>query len=314
LWLDTAQHNDDMAGAQEIYVTAYFIPLSVVSKWPLPKGKDAETRHWYVPYIITLMVISTISIFVRFYAQYTKRIRKTGIDDIFIMLAWVRELFISSVKLLNSDGKPDFCYGLHNIDLLGSSTCWIRQARLGEYCNRRTSWICKYELNLWISFIDREKIAYIAEIFFLASTCLSKLSILSFQRRLLQRTHNPRYTRAIDFAIGFTVIFWFAFFCFLLASCTPTNAAWKSMNIGYDVKYKCRHRNIPDLMVGILSVASDIYALIIPELLIYRLRLEKRTKIILCIVFGSGLLYVWSHSSVDIKFCANFIAVSLVQA
>jgi hypothetical protein len=125
----------------------------------------------------------------------------------------------------------------------------------------------------------------------LASTCLSKLSILSFQRRLLQRTHNPRYTRAIDCAIIFTIIFWFSFWMFLLLSCTPTEAAWKSMNVGYDKPYKCRHRNIPDPMVGILSVASDIYALIIPELLIYRLRLERKTKIILYFVFGSGLLY-----------------------
>lgn len=143
-----------------------------------------------------------------------------------------------------------------------------------------------------VSSVDSCKIAYFAEIFFLASTCLSKLSVLTFQRRLLQRTHNPRYTRAIDCAIVFTVMFWLAFFLFLIFSCTPTRAAWKSMDITYDEPFKCRHRNIPDPMTGILSVASDIYALIIPELLIYKLRLERKTKLILYLVFGSGLLVV----------------------
>jgi hypothetical protein len=125
-----------MAGAREIYVTAYFIPLSTVAKWPTPLGDKAITRHWYVPFIIVLTLISTISIVVRFYAQYTKRIRKTGIDDLFILLAWVR-LCLSFQPVGNhiAHMHTGVRFGIHDNNSVGNSSCWIRQAHLGEYSN-----------------------------------------------------------------------------------------------------------------------------------------------------------------------------------
>jgi len=45
-----------------------------------------------------------------------------------------------------------------------------------------------------------------------------------------------------------------------------------------------------DTLVGAISVISDAYVLIIPELVVYRLKMARKKKIVLFALFGSGSL------------------------
>jgi hypothetical protein len=125
---------------------------------------------------------------------------------------------------------------------------------------------------------------------FLTSNCLTKISILLFYRRLVDRSYSKNLQNLIYVAIGFTVLFFIAFFLYLLLVCKPVDASWKSLDIGYATPYTCSSRKIPDIMVGVISVFSDVYALIIPEVVVYRLRVERRKKIVLFALFGMGAM------------------------
>lgn len=127
---------------------------------------------------------------------------------------------------------------------------------------------------------------------FLFCSALTKFSILVFQRKLIARTNNPWIRHAVDAAIVFTALYLVAFVLVLLLVCSPTSASWESLDITYTKPYHCVNRRVIDPLVGALNVFSDVYALVIPELVIARLQMGRTQKIVLYVIFGSGLLYV----------------------
>jgi hypothetical protein len=137
---------------------------------------------------------------------------------------------------------------------------------------------------------DISQAAWAAEGLFLTSTCLTKISILLFYRRLVDRSYSKRIQNVIYGLIALTAVYYFAFFSFLLFACEPVSASWKSLNIGYAIPYKCSSRKTMDILVGTISVISDAYVLIIPELVVYRLKMQRKKKIVLFALFGSGTL------------------------
>jgi len=139
---------------------------------------------------------------------------------------------------------------------------------------------------------DERQIAWIVELFFLVSTSCTKVSVLLFYRTLLQRTNKKGVVRVIDGGIVFTIAFLVAFILTLFLSCHPWKAAWLAMDLRYTKPYKCIRRRVVDIAVGVISVLSDIYALVIPELLVFSLNMERSKKIVLALVFGCGILYV----------------------
>jgi hypothetical protein len=137
---------------------------------------------------------------------------------------------------------------------------------------------------------DISQAAWAAEGLFLTSTCLTKVSILLFYRRLVDRSYSKRIQNVIYGFIALTAVYFFAFLFFLLFACDPVSAAWKSLDIGYAVSYKCSSRKTMDILAGAISVISDAYVLIIPELVVYRLNLGRKKKIVLFALFGSGAM------------------------
>lgn len=51
-------------------------------------------------------------------------------------------------------------------------------------------------------------------------------------------------------------------------------------------------------MAGVINVISDAYVLVIPELGAYRLKMQRRKKIVLFALFGSGAMVV-SYSNLQ---------------
>lgn len=132
--------------------------------------------------------------------------------------------------------------------------------------------------------------AWSTEILFLTSLCLTKISVLLFFRRLIDRSHSPWISRAIWVAIAFTVAYYFSFLFFLIFACDPIYATWKSLNITWTVKYQCADRNVVDPLNGVFSVFSDAYSMIIPLLVVSRLSMPANRKAVLYLVFCCGLI------------------------
>lgn len=127
---------------------------------------------------------------------------------------------------------------------------------------------------------------------FLASSALTKVSILLFYRRLVDRAYGRVMQWAIYAAIAFSFAYLAAFLLFLVFVCSPTSATWLSLSITYSQPYKCAPRNVVDPLVGALSVFSDVYSLAIPEIVVSSMKLPWRQKVALYGIFSTGLLYV----------------------
>lgn len=132
--------------------------------------------------------------------------------------------------------------------------------------------------------------AWLAELSFSYSTALTKVSMLIFHRRLMARSSNKYIIGAIYVAIGFTIVYAIAVVIFLCFICTPLDASWKSMNREYSQPYQCGHRGVYDPMWGAISVASDVYAIILPMFLVKSLQVTLKQKIALSALFGCGIL------------------------
>jgi hypothetical protein len=91
-------------------------------------------------------------------------------------------------------------------------------------------------------------------------------------------------------AIGATIAYFFIFYFFLVLVCNPSSASWESLNINYRHAYHCGSRREADPVAGIISVLSDAYAIVIPEIVISRLNMPRGQKLVLYSVFSCGLM------------------------
>jgi hypothetical protein len=135
-------------------------------------------------------------------------------------------------------------------------------------------------------------VTWLTEILFLCSLCCTKISVLLFFRRLGSKSYCRTLSWAINGGVLFIIAYWLAFFFFFIFACDPVEAAWKSMNVTWPVRYKCVSKKIADPLNGILSVFTDIYAIAITVVILSQLSLPRSRKAMLYIVFGCGLSVV----------------------
>jgi len=95
---------------------------------------------------------------------------------------------------------------------------------------------------------------------------------------------------AIYAAIGFTIAYLVGTVIFLCFTCSPTSAYWESLNVSYSKPYTCINTTVIDPLVVALSVFSDSYSLIIPQTVIWRLKMPRRQKLMLYAIFASGFV------------------------
>jgi len=74
---------------EDITLTAYKIPLSVIEEWPTPNYVDPQRRIWVAPFSIVLLGLTTLVIAARIYARVTRAAGAFGLDDSLIIFAWV---------------------------------------------------------------------------------------------------------------------------------------------------------------------------------------------------------------------------------
>lgn len=123
-------------------------------------------------------------------------------------------------------------------------------------------------------------------------TCCVKVSVLLFYRRMRAGTFNKRWMWLIHGAIAFTVLYTMALILALIFSCIPVQAYWKSLDPTWNHKYSCADTFPLNTGAGVLSVFSDVYAVVLPCVMLQGLEIGLRQKIGLNVVFAMSLSVV----------------------
>ena len=135
-----------------------------------------------------------------------------------------------------------------------------------------------------------------AEVTYLASTGFTKCSILLFYRRMTKGTYNMRWRYAIWIAIAVTAGYSLAFIFLLIFSCSPTAAYWKSFNPYYQEDFHCIQSRYTNVLSGGMSIASDLYSVLLPCIMLRKFEAPRRQKIALYVIFSLGLTAVAAGS------------------
>jgi hypothetical protein len=147
-------------------------------------------------------------------------------------------------------------------------------------------------------------VTLIAENFFMFSLLFTKLSILLFYRRLVKGTYSIQFKWAVWFGMALAIVGTLVPWILLMTSCTPFEAIWMQWDLAYIAKnaYKFHCRKIHVMveigrMCGILSVVTDLYSLMLPTVMLFRLQLNRRQRWALMCIFGIGYSYVFRLGS-----------------
>jgi hypothetical protein len=80
---------------------------------------------------------------------------------------------------------------------------------------------------------------------------------------------------------------------FLVTACLPLETLWRSTDPTFSKPFRCQSQKL-QLVVALtgasLNVATDVYAVVLPALLVLQLKVTNRQRIALMAVFGLGLL------------------------
>lgn len=149
-------------------------------------------------------------------------------------------------------------------------------------------------MHLWdVPFANLEHVrlsAWLNEFFFLLGTGCTKVSILLVYRRISTGSNSEWFIKLTWVAIAFTATYVSALLLELMLVCRPLNAYWKFYSPTYNEPFTCANERVPVLLSAAASMVSDIYASVLPMLLVRKLHLSRRQRISLFVLFSAGLL------------------------
>lgn len=117
--------------------------------------------------------------------------------------------------------------------------------------------------------------------------------MLLFYRRLVAGTYSKTFERLVWVAIFFIVAYTITFFVLVMITCVPTSAIWLRYSLGWTGTYYCAPQSSSvavSQLSGALSVVTDFYSVVLPGMLITKIRISRRQKIGLLFIFGLGFL------------------------
>ncbi|KAF2847829.1 hypothetical protein T440DRAFT_356488, partial [Plenodomus tracheiphilus IPT5] len=129
------------------------------------------------------------------------------------------------------------------------------------------------------------------EIIYLASTTLTKISILTFYRRITSSIINRKLLIAVWASIVFVAIYGISSILALIFTCSPIEAYWYRFTTSWlrTHKYKCHDEILTLIVIIVISAVQDFIACILPMFVVVKLRLPLRQKAALSAVFLIGL-------------------------
>jgi len=132
---------------------------------------------------------------------------------------------------------------------------------------------------------------WIAQVVFLTSTCATKCSVLLFYRRIVTDTYSRKWLYAIWGTLALTVGYFVGTLLSYCLVCRPLTAYWLSYDLSYDEPYTCVNGSVLSTFVGVISVLTDLLAVLLPGLMLRQFNLDvpRRQMIALNAIFGLGV-------------------------
>jgi hypothetical protein len=124
----------------------------------------------------------------------------------------------------------------------------------------------------------------------------TKISALMFYRRLVKESCSKRMIYTIWVAIWFLIVSTIALFLVFITTCSPIEAYWRQVYPTYK-RFTCRAKSsllIINETSTAVNVITDVYSLVIPALLVTKLRLTRRQRIAIMFILGIGSMCVFS--------------------
>ena len=128
---------------------------------------------------------------------------------------------------------------------------------------------------------------------YVIATCLVKISILLFYRRL-SSNFSPAFFIATWLGIAYNVTYLVSFLLTIALACRPAEAYWLQLDFAWVAthKFTCIDEHVSLPASAATSVFGDLYATLLPCILILKLDLPRRQKMALYSLFVLGFLVV----------------------
>jgi hypothetical protein len=158
----------------------------------------------------------------------------------------------------------------------------IIQYELGRHGLGRDIWMVSFP-----DITEVLKLFYLAEVFYLASTVLTKISILFFY---LQVFTSYNFRRIVWVVIGACSLFFVGFIFALIFQCSPVSYSWTRWDGEHEGK--CINIAAGVFAHATINMTLDLIVLILPLPLLYKLQLTYSVmgKIHIFIMFSFGLV------------------------
>ncbi|KAH7118798.1 hypothetical protein B0J11DRAFT_76877 [Dendryphion nanum] len=242
-----------------------------MANWP-ELDLDPTTRGWYPPYAITLAALSTAFLVARIDSQVRKSYHGLGIDDALLISAW---LFAILFTASSASGTLNSGFNRHMWDV--PAPLYSRAALVRNLSNTIEH------------FLILLKIEWLSEGAFTFSTCLTKICVLLFYRRL-DPPCPKNLRRIISCFIAFAVAYSMACILTQVLLCRPTSSYWHMPRPKRPVQRSCSSEHLFYPIQGTFDALSIFYSILIPVLVLRNLPMSKFQRIGLRIVALLGLV------------------------
>lgn len=135
-------------------------------------------------------------------------------------------------------------------------------------------------------------IVWLGEFSYLLCSCLCRISVLLFYRRLTDGLRSRKWKMLVLGAITFTACWTLAFIIALFLNCRPFEAYWKAFDFTWHKEFTCTDTSVINALSGVFAVGSDLYAVLLPYCITWKLQMPRRQKLALHGIFSIGLVVV----------------------
>ncbi|ELR02965.1 hypothetical protein VC83_00232 [Pseudogymnoascus destructans] len=235
-----------------------FPPPEVTATWPEPNYVD-PVRRGNESIITQAVLVALVTLFVsiRLYARLAITKAGVGLDDVLIVISAIvgLGLTVGVILAINNYG-----WDIHVWDLPQEDS------------------------------VTSRKVSWASMLLYLASSFLTKISILVFYLRIL--VEKDKLITKIT--LGSMVICYVVLFIILFVQCRPLSYYWKILIPG--AEGTCIEEGIHAVTAGVLTLIFDLIIFAIPLRSLFTLKIRTTQKLQVISLFSAGLIVIVAAS------------------
>jgi hypothetical protein len=137
---------------------------------------------------------------------------------------------------------------------------------------------------------DHRQWGWIVQILFLVSSVCTKLSVFSFQRRMIKHTVDRRWVWTLRVAFAFVSCYAIGMLITYFLICQPLSILWAPPD--WNSYSNCLDGRYVSMSAGVGSVVTDFIAVLLPCFMLnhYKLRTTRKQSILLYLTFALGFM------------------------